>query len=1472
MNRRVLKNERKKKHNNISKMGIRGLLSAAGVLCVLAICIAVAGYQEPLHAEGDQVVTRGVIDSLGQLPQYKKDNYDNNVNIRSELGKSKDNPLLILEIVPDEAFAEFGYLISGCEPIAVEEMFGQGIEGLPGDIGADIVSTTPTIATFFEEEPQAQLSAYRDEYALEKNTEYGTEFKGYYERVQEGKGTFAQDEDGNIIKIGSGKGSIIWHTICEPEMPEYEKCFKNEKNNATTILEKIGDRIYTTRVNTQEDQAYNTRSGRYCYYKNHDVLLTNSLNCSEETAKDYNIVIKTITPKELNDNPKWADYADLFVVSPTSHNNSYIQWYDKFSRKLENRNTGKAHNVKGFVNTSGDSNRDVSWSVVRNMYDRIADTEGNFAAVILDDGVYGHEYLNGSEKSGGEISLYDWNLNKTDRTYNVGYKSNNNLYKLSVMLFSMKPSLFQSLYLNPEGEKGELIDSNGQFLLRDGEDADYWSMFTFLLVGDDYNDNDYGYNIESYWNDQWERETYGNITVDRVKVNGHVFTYNGDMSITQTFKQENIDINGEKFDDFKEWLEENPKEGETVKNKVDPSEAVRYILQTGGKGGEKKKGSLNILDIEPCYDSKNGYSLKESYIRMMIPDYTGTIQIKHMTTAEFIGSAEDLNSTYDMIFMGLDSGAYNLTKQWTGSETAVLPDWNDNSMDGKIYFHTGDKMSQGTVDVSGRSRWVSFLWSSAQKTDIKDSKVLRFPGNDITKLKQAELENYLQTGNPIVAVPYLYRGDQTRIDQYSNICNFVKKNKGKSSLYETTDTVHITEAVEKNRPVVEFEEVPAQYDGTTGTTDDTKTKVVNPNYLERDSANRSLLRFRFSVKDSSGKQYSYRIYLDQNQDGKFDNEELYRSGSAFEADGSTQTATCKLSRLYMGLIQWKIEVYQVGNEAVRYVRTGCSAAKNIAGAGSRKQIKVLQIVPKGGNYDGALYLESNPTFTQYYHSLDDYTIDIDTITVDEYLSKFTAANTFVFDYSKDVSYEGSVLNPSRISAEQEKMFNDYNMFIIGFGDTYGGMNISNTYGAVDFIKYFIAYGKSVLFTHDLTSMHNVNSWDFGYSANKLLRDTMGMNRYEAVSQTADQFTDANRNTLLNYQKQFSYDTVTDVNGNELEEKHGFTYYAMKRLGWDSHDGRMPYQYLITNTEGESICGVGNAKNTGLNNNNDLTKKVTQSNQGQITEYPYKIDESFEIAKTHGQWYQLNMEDPEVTVWYCLSDNEGGKPAAWQGSDSNGDGTGATYGVSPNDAANNYYIYSKGNVFYSGVGHSTVNGDMEAKLFINTMIAAYRATYEPPMVEVLNPEAELTDINSMLYKMNFAQEYNNDEDETADSAESRIEFSPVELNAISTKLDSAIYYEVNGTRHYVTEIYEKDTGKKIVPTSTDADDAPVFENLQNMGEYYFMYPEKYLNEWKDESGVSQSSRRNITFKIKNDKAKMPGYTKLDMTVQALFQLD
>lgn len=1490
----------RRKNSSMRKKKVGMLVSVLCGLCVLAVCVGMYGYRDKLFAgnSGDKAakkadlpdVTRGVIRDISEIPSYKRTNYDNNVYIRNELG-SKENPLVILEVVPNKSFAEFGYLISGCEPIAVEDMFGQGIDGLDSDIGTDIVTTTPTIATFFAEEPEAQPSAYKDTEALDINTNYGTALRGYYERVPDGEGYFKQNDNNDIIKVNSGEGDIIWHTICEPEMPEYEKYFDTEQNDEKKRLSDVGDRIYTTRENTESDQAYNTPSGKFCYYKNHDVLLRNSLGCSEQEAKNYCIVIKTITPEELNNNPTWANYADLFVLSPVSHDTKYLEWYNGYCRNEADRHqdSNLDKNVN-FVNTEENPNRDVSWSVVRKMYDRIAeDSDQNFAAIMMDDHVYEESYLTGSTKSSSNLEVYDWNLNKTGKTFSGGgNRSNNNLYKLAVMLFSMKPDLFKNIYLNSKGPKGELISSEGKFTLRDSDNDEYWSMYTFLLAGEDCDFNQ----LYNYWNGKWSvYDTYGNITIDRVKVNGHVFTYNSDMNVTQTFMKDQIDVtSSDKFDSFEEWLREHPKKGEESKTTVAPSEAVRYILNVNGKGSDidiVKRGHLKILDIEPCFDCANGYVLQESYIRMMIPDFKGDIQIKHMTTAEFIGSAEDLNSTYDMIFMGLDYGAYNTKEQnlkypakdgsgenWV---TDVYTVWNDSKMNGKIYFHTGDKVEANYQDVSGKSAFdVEFLWSETTQQNVK-SRELRFPGNDITKLKQKELENYLKAGYPIVAVPYLYDEDAIRIDQKSNICKFIHSQKNKSvPLYKTTDSVNIYNVVSKDRPSVEFLESPEEYVDITASDNKDKEKK----YLPKDTAGRSIIQFKFKVTDSDKSAlYQCKIYLDQNQDGKYETgenaeyNECYYISEPFQP-GEEPTAKCLLSKQYVGLAQWKIVVSQVkpvngeyAETGIRFVKTGCSVVKSATG--EKKNIHVLQIMPDK-NYDkGGLNLEKNGLFTKYYKSLEDYSIQVDAITVEMFQKYFESA-PFHYDYTKPISYDLASPNPGALSKEpvtitdsecpnapasQNALFDDYNMIIIGFGDMYHHKDISNKNGAVDFIKYFIDSGKSVLFVHDLTSMCTT-SGNYGYSANILLRDTMGMNRYKSVS---NRLSESERNQLLEYQKGFTYDTSTDLDGNTLEANHGYNYFTIKRLVDEKNtkNQKMSYRYL-----------------PGFCINNDTTDLVSEVNKGQITQYPFKIGsdmtvtnsmglsttmKGFKVANTHAQYYQLNMEDPEVTVWYCLADDN----------KKNGNATSLTYGVSPNDTANNYYIYSKKNVFYSGVGHDTVNNDMEAKLFINTMIAAYRAAYIPPMVDVLNSDAVLTDVNDITYQITNGEEYNTDNSgELLVDDKIKIEFSPEELNGVSTNMTLSLCYvesKEDTAGDYIGEIYRKNGTK--VPSTTTSDGKIEYKLTMkdNMKDFYFYYPKEKLNS-------STDKKRNVRFTIINDKTKKPGITTLNMTTQALFQLD
>ena len=488
----------------------------------------------------------------------------------------------------------------------------------------------------------------------------------------------------------------------------------------------------------------------------------------------------------------------------------------------------------------------------------------------------------------------------------------------------------------------------------------------------------------------------------------------------------------------------------------------------------------------------------------------------------------------------------------------------------------------------GISRSVKFLWAGSGNNVIEDT-TLRFPGNDITKIKKAELENFLYAGYPVVAVDDLYCLSD-KIDAGSNLADLVRESKKeKKTIYQASDTNGLIAKVKEVCPKITFTKLPNEYQGTTSSEGKNDTSVSvddsQANYLDVDGFGRSKLDFGFQVTDVPSAQYQCKVYIDQNQDGKFeegladvdgsgdaddsdDPVEVYYEGDVFTAgDGEQNITPVKLSKLYVGLIQWKIVVYRKDNPDIHFTRTGCSVAKNQTG--QKREIKVLQIMPDTHTENkGYLNLEENTLFTKYYNALNDYKISVVTTTVSDFQKNYFGEK-FVYDYSRDISAQKGNENPVKMSKKQKELYHTYNMFILGFGDTFHKVNMSNKKGAIDFLKYFIASGKSVLFTHDFTSMHNVNSGDFGYSANTYLRDVMGMNRYKAVS---GKLTESERKELLAYQAKHKYDTMTQttvgsdgtLSTTALGNTQGFTYYAMKRLGWEKKntDQIIPYRYMI----------------------------------------------------------------------------------------------------------------------------------------------------------------------------------------------------------------------------------------------------------------------------------------------------------------------
>ena len=1260
-------------------------------------------------------------------------------------------------------------------------------------------------------------------------------------------------------------------------------------------------------------------SGMYKVYTNKENFLKDTLLLDDETAAGYSCVIKTITAQELNSTPEWVDYADLIYIFPGNHNTEIVSaWKQTINGAPANRLGHTSATTDYPINTF--EINDISADAAMKIFNRVSASE-NYASIIIDNRLF--DFSQGTLTSLSTVNnvnmdIFDWSFKDTGKDYQAT-SSSNNVYKLSVMLMSMNPNFFKQLYLQPGNElvkvvNGELVDT----LQRSPADK-CWSGYTFQLMEKDYSGNLYNYFTSS---ENWF--LYGscsNLSEQKYKtyVDNHIFTFNGNSCVTMQFVNEDGGLGSDKqlqdgkylFGNFRDYLDENADIFKYNADKADSSDAVRYILGIGSKKqyyGEAT--TLKILDLEPSVGldsaSKPEWTRTENYIRRLIPDFQGNIEVTHMTTAEYIGKVDDINSDYDLVYIGLDAGGYNVKTNAQaffndGSSTwgNTITDFNDDSLDGKIYFHLGDKMVSTCYDGGSRNRSVRFIYNNVG-TGVVSSEELRFAGNDITNIKKNELISFIASGKPVVAEKYLYDLERFFIDTGSNLYSLVNSYRNTETeikgIYLYSDTRRLQDTLRNKAEAVIFTSIPALYNGTT--VSDTNPTISNPNYLPVNGEGDAYMTFEFTVP---GEGYNYRIYVDQDKDSKFSSGEIVQEGTAAYNDENRGVNTCiyEVASSIVGIVQWKIEVYRNDNVNVRYTRTGSSAAK-LRSDTEKKKLKVLQIMPK--NDSGLLNLEKNDLFRKRYSNLNDFDVTVRTITWSDF-EKFFAGEGFEFDLSQDISStnpETDVL--ASVSDELDKSgreirseldgrsigkLSSYNMIIVGFGDIYGAVDLSNTNGAVEYLQYYTKLGKSILYTHDITSLYNLKqngNKTFGYTANAMLRDIMGMNRYKAVSTELASLASGDRlkNAVTGYQSGLSYDEISS------DQKQGFTYYAMKRLGWTKKQtdwnnpnktgnsyNRLPYRYMITNPQGNAVVNENSvSSSTGFANNNDLTTTATKVNEGQITTYPYKISDVLSIAPTHGQWYQLNMEDKEVTVWYCLSDpvasgNAGIGSARSSSSTENGDGSALTYGVSPNDAANNYYIYSKGNVFYSGVGHSWVSGDMEAKLFVNTMIAAYRISYDAPTVKIEKADmtpgvgAGQSSAYDLSIDKNSAKDYSADvPDEYADYV--RIYFRPEDMS-FSNDMDVRISYaKKDGSMGYITEIWTGEThGAEAAGTVHTADDTDkFFAGLNNNGLYYFYYRKSDIRT------VSST----FTFEVNNNRSAEVGLAYMKLNLQSLYYLD
>ena len=757
---------------------------------------------------------------------------------------------------------------------------------------------------------------------------------------------------------------------------------------------------------------------------------------------------------------------------------------------------------------------------------------------------------------------------------------------------------------------------------------------------------------------------------------------------------------------------------------------LRTLDSNGGNGNNAKYGSCSEFGVIYA-DSGTDVNIGAT--------------ITPMTAAEFVGHIDDIGSEYDMVFIGdqkknansLITGSGEYRYAHVGDSKSIIANNNLAKMLGQL----DTDYAQGSWS-DGKLRYATL---STYNED--GSGYFRGSGNDITKQQYNSLMDFVKSGYPVVLASGLVDGDKPNakeVDSASYYYQFIKD----ALKYENVATNKELESGAKDlsffmnlaKPVIKFDEnggkpKEPQRLGTAGTFK-TPVDLSDTGYIDGE------LKYTFTVENDSDAApatttYDCKLYLDLNFDGNLSKKESqdkymvvqdedgnvlsqkdYGSGDMrYELKlGKKYTVTRKIPSDYYKLITWKLELTSNRNTYIHTSEIGYAKQQKPDGV-AKQTINVLQLVPQDNSVNRSnpctWTLADSSTFKNLIAGVQDFNINVISRNV------------------TDIN-NGNVLDKNGQKTTFANLLDDQQMLIIGFQDVYQDISID----AVQEILKFIRSGKSVIFAHDTTSYINTDhqkiygqiardgynsngtvnsggsiglyddSWlwntarneNWGLSLNTILRSVVGMDRYGITSDA----------------------TIGNQTVSELLKK-----------GKPLSDGSVDFKTLLTlagdvayknGDKSKSYAqtqGYTNAMLDGktLGTGDTLTTRATKVNDGAITQYPYVIGDSITIAETHGQYYQLGMEQDrdindqsdgmnDVVDWYCLTDNY--------------------YNNSPNDVRNNYYLYSKGNVIYTGAGHRRVQNDDEIKLFINTIVAAANVTAVKPevnFVKTLNPAAE-----------------------------------------------------------------------------------------------------------------------------------------------------
>ena len=509
---------------------------------------------------------------------------------------------------------------------------------------------------------------------------------------------------------------------------------------------------------------------------------------------------------------------------------------------------------------------------------------------------------------------------------------------------------------------------------------------------------------------------------------------------------------------------------------------------------------------------------------------------------------------------------------------------------------------------------------------------------------------------------------------------------------------------------------------------------------------------------------------------------------------------------------------------------------------------------------------NNSTFNELLSKVDDFDIDIDSIGAYDYIDKYDK-------WCQKNKNEGKNKRPEEffdefpIKAGETKQ---YDMLVLGFADAF---QLPNVKDCLEPIQGYIDDGKPVLFSHDCTSLTNyrgASHWNYDF--NRMIRGQVGLDRYGVLNNWALRVgTGSNKNDDYTSYNSVDYPTIkanTSVNAMKSSELYNIAKDNAERDKNDKKD--IAYVPRSNKTKiAKEVQGLtyGNLiLSTWIKNGHNYTqktllkgmtafkdsKRAEQINQGQITTYPFKIKEVLDIALTHFQPYQLDLNEDEdkdgesdLIVWYTLMSSR-----------EEADNPSHPYNMNPRDVRNNYYIYTKGNITYSGVGHSKVTDREEMKLYINTLIAAYKAAMIPPSIkfkETGDSDAAEKTVSYISYDV--SSDASNKGVVTGDKE--KVYFTPVDYNSFVKNIVPDMTRVLVKPMNSSGGLYRVFTYDGIEMTSTPDSKYGMCYILKSGERYYFEVPLSELGGDKNKIDIKVFAKSRVAKTFGN-----PGSTKFE----------